>query len=179
MDRCNLVVSSSNVPSTMPLNTRRHILTGAAVGLLPELSGAAAPLGDNVIAHARYLGRDESWEISLTDNYTAAFIATLSRLPIGTVRGEFRFYETEFLEKDKLPIFLQLPKSFRASVPSIHPPIYDISVRDKGTGNVHEVSVLDGRAMPPSEGLRVFFEAWRNIWSGVPGYPRAPQIYGG
>lgn len=133
-----------------------------------------------MVARAVYAGRDNVWEIALMDGYAARFRARMSGgHPIGTIDGDFKLYDTEILEKHRLPRFFQLPKTFLTPTPSIHPSSYQIALRDSETGSLYEVEVLYERSMPHSEDLRFFFEIWRNIWRGVPGYPPAPGLYVG
>ena len=114
------------------------------------------------------------------DSYTARFNARMNGgHTTGTIEGDFKFYNTDILEKDRLPRFFQLQKTFHSSTSSIHPWFYRIELRNSDTGSFHEVEVRYERNMPRSEDLRFFFEVWRNIWDGVPGYPRAPDVYAG
>ncbi|MBI2769959.1 MAG: hypothetical protein HYX47_10075 [Burkholderiales bacterium] len=161
--------------------SRRSIVVGTTALLLsklPEAATSAASSGE-VVARAAYSGRDSHWQITLTDKYAAKYSAQLSRIPAGSLSGDFRFYDTEFADKEHLERFLQLPRSILSLSPSIHPDSYEIAVKNVATNAFHEVVVLFNRDMPPSENLVLFFSVWRSIWSGVPGYPRAPGQYAG
>lgn len=161
--------------------SRRSIVLGTAALILSKLSVAetsAAGSGE-VVARAAYRSRDSYWQITLTDRYSAKYSAQLSGIAAGSLSGDFRFYDTEFADKEQVQRFLQLPRSISSLSPSIHPNSYEIAVENVATNTFHEVVVLFNRDMPPSENLVLFFSVWRNIWRGVPGYPRAPGQYAG
>ena len=165
----------------MILMSRRSIVVGTTALLLsklPEAATSAAGSGE-VVARAAYLGRDSHWQITLTDKYAAKYSAQLSGIAAGSLLGDFRFYDTEFADKEQVQRFLQLPRSISSLSPSIHPNSYEIAIKNVATKAFHEVVVLFNRDMPPSENLGLLFSVWRNIWSGVPGYPRAPGQYAG
>ena len=161
--------------------SRRSIVLGTTALLLSKLPEAAtSPAGSGELAaRATYRGRDSHWQITLTDKYAAKYSAQLSGIVVGLLSGDFRFYDTEFADKEQVQRFLQLPRSIASLSPSIHPNSYEIAVKNVATNAFHEVVVLFNRDMPPSENLVLFFSVWRNIWSGVPGYPRAPGRYAG
>jgi hypothetical protein len=163
----------------MSLISRRTLGVGAAALVLSRASGAAINTDGSggIVARAVYGGRDERWQIVLTDNYAAKYSAQLSGITTGSLSGDFRFYDTEFADKEQLNGFFKLPHGIVSPTPSIHPNMYEIAVKNLATNAFHEVLVLFHRDMPPSDNLVLFFNVWRNIWSGVPGYPRAPGQY--
>lgn len=132
-----------------------------------------------VIARATFRGRDELWQINLTNKFTASFSVQLNRLPAGSIKGDFRFYDTEVADKSQLERFLELPKRITSPEPSVHLGGYEIALAMPATNTFHAVEVWFHRDMQRSEGLVLFFSVWRNIWNGVPGYPRAPGEYAG
>lgn len=159
--------------------TRRFVLASATAGLVPSSFASELAVDEKVVAVAKYGGRDVAWEIALTAKYTAKFKAEINGGPTGSIAGDFRFYDTDILEKEEMPRFLKLPKTFFAPRQPIHPWAYVIALRNPETMAFHEVSVWFGNDMPRSADLQFFFEVWRNIWSGVPGYPRVPESYAG
>jgi hypothetical protein len=159
--------------------TRRSLLASATAGLVSPTSATEKNISEQVVLRAKYGGRDVAWEITLSNNYTAKFRAHIGGMTIGSITGEFRFYDTDVIEKEQLPRFFTLPKNFHAPTPSLHPWAYVIAMKNPTDGAFHEVSVWFARDMPRSDELRFFFEIWRNVWSGVPGYPRAPGGYAG
>lgn len=161
--------------------SRRSLGVGTAALLLSKLPEAATSTAGSgeVVASAAFRGRDSHWQITLTDKYAAKYSAQLSGIAAGSLWGDFRFYDTEFANKAQLQRFLQLPRSMSSPSPSIHPNSYEIAVKNVTTNAFHEVVVLFNSDIPPSENLVLFFSVWRNIWSGVPGYPRAPGQYAG
>jgi hypothetical protein len=109
--------------------SRRAVLAGAAVGWLADVGAATSQDAGEVIATATFRSRDDLWQINLTSKHAASFSAQLNRIPAGTIRGEFRFYDTEVADKGQLQRFLQLPNAIRSSAPSIHPWGYEIALR--------------------------------------------------
>lgn len=164
-------------PARSPIS-RRTVVVGATLLFSLAADAATNTAGaDEVVVRAAYRGRDTHWQIALTDNYAAKYSAQLSGIPAGSLSGDFRYYDTEFVHKEQLKRFLQLPKRIIFPAPSIHPDNYEIAVKNPATNLFHEVVVSFHRDMPPSDNLFLFFNVWRNIWSGVPGHPGAPVQY--
>ena len=146
------------------------------MALVANTPRAATAVDAEVVVKSRFRGNGV-WEIVLSNNYSARLNVQLSGGTIGTLTGDFRFYDTEVGSKEQVADFLKLPNTLRSPSALLHPSNYEIAVRIPGTNKFHEVSVWFNRDTLPSEELRLFFEMWRNVWSGVPGHPRAPEGY--
>jgi hypothetical protein len=161
-----------------PVSRRRIVVGTTALLLYKRAEGTPnTPGSGEVVARAAFGGRDSRWQITLTNNYAAKYSAQLSGNAVGSLSGDFRFYDTEFADKEQVQKFLKLPPRISLLSTSPHLNSYEIAVKNVATNAFHEVVVLFNRDMPPSENLVLFFDVWRNIWSGVPGYPPAPGQY--
>ena len=158
-------------------STRRGILSGAAVSLLAGKAGATTADLSDVVVEAMYGGRDDSWRLSLFADHSARLHVEMNKMPIGSIVGQFRFYDNDVADVRQLATFGRLGVSISAPQPDIHPWVYEIALLLPDSGRLRRVRVSMGRSMPVTDELREFFAIWRNIWSGIPGSPKMPASF--
>lgn len=153
---------------------RRVILAGAALTAFPKIPDAAVTPLPTVVADTTYWTFEEDWRLTLYADFSARLSVEFKRFTIGTVSGQFSFYDNEIAESHHFAAFSRLKAVIVPPRPPIHPLVYEMSLRLPNSEELHRVKVYLGQDMPDTAELRAFSAIWKRLWSGIRGAPTYP-----